>query len=267
MIEKPRPWCGHGLHRRCGGFTLMELLVVIVIITVMLLILVPSLTAARRNARLTVCASNLGQIGRAIHTYAVDMEGMLPYGPKAAPTSIADFYVVDGMVTTQLSLLGSGAPVGIGLLLDGYLDHRHEIVFCTDSDQPVDTTRELDRFGRTQSLSGYFYRHGSNTLASLSTPRSTWDDHTRLADLGTNQDGASIQALLMDQNFVVDPPVPIFNIITRTNHARRLVNTLYVDGRVATLPNEDGHYTATIGSGLHTGPDRILRAFERADTP
>ena len=170
-------------------------------------------------------------------------------------------------MTSQLSLLGSGAPVGIGLLLEGYLGGRHEIVFCTDSDQPFDRQRELDRFGNTQSLSGYFYRHGSNTLTSLTGSREAWDDHIRLADLGLNRQGEPIRTLLMDQNFVVNPPVPAFNIITRTNHQRRLVNALYADGHVEILPNEDGHYNAAIGSGLHSGPEKILQALERADVP
>lgn len=256
-------------RKRLGAhaFSLIELLVVMAIVTTMLALLMPAMAAARRGARLTVCATNLSQIGAGIHTYAADMEGCIPYGPKAEPTSIADFYVVDGMVTSQLSILGNGTPVGIGLLLEGYLAGRGNIVFCTDSDQPVDRQRELDRFGKTQSISGYFYRHGSNTLASLTGSRDAWDDHVRLADLGLNRAGEPVQALLMDQNFVVEPPVPVFGIITRTNHQRRFANTLYADGHIETLPNEDGYYNARIGSGLHSGPDKILQTLERADSP
>jgi len=245
----------------------MELMVVIAITTLMLVLLMPFLTGARRGARLTVCATNLSQIGTGVHTYAADMNGEIPYGPEADPRSIVDFYIVDGMVTSQLSLLGGGTPVGIGLLLESYLDRRYKIVFCTDSDQSFNTAKELERFGRTQSVSGYFYRHGSNTLLSLSGPSGTWDDHIRLSDLGLNRHGEPIQTLLMDQNFVVDPELPVFNIITRTNHRQRMVNALYADGHVETLANQDGQYTVMIGTGLHGAPDRMLEILERADMP
>lgn len=72
-----RPW---------AGFTLIELLVVISIITLLLAISLPVLSAARRVARRTTCASNLRQIGMGFRIYLDDHRQMLP--PAAQQLSV-----------------------------------------------------------------------------------------------------------------------------------------------------------------------------------
>ncbi|MEP0844429.1 MAG: prepilin-type N-terminal cleavage/methylation domain-containing protein [Phycisphaerae bacterium] len=57
------------------GFTLLEVMVVAAIIALLLAILVPSLDSARRQARRTLCASNLAQQARAWHAYLNDNRG------------------------------------------------------------------------------------------------------------------------------------------------------------------------------------------------
>ena len=56
--------------RRHQGFTLIELLVVVAIIALLISILLPSLTQARRAARMVKCQANLNQFGTAHHMYA-----------------------------------------------------------------------------------------------------------------------------------------------------------------------------------------------------
>ena len=66
--------------RKKAGFTLIELLVVVAIIAVLISILVPSLKAAREQAKQVVCLSNLRQVGMIFSYYAEDNKGDVPPG-------------------------------------------------------------------------------------------------------------------------------------------------------------------------------------------
>lgn len=65
--------------RRAGGFTLVELLVTIAIISMLIALLLPALAAARRQAQLIQCASNLRQIGVAYHSHLADNQDYFPF--------------------------------------------------------------------------------------------------------------------------------------------------------------------------------------------
>ncbi len=61
-----------------AGFTLVELLVVIGIIAVLIAILLPALSAAREQAKRTVCTSNLHNWGVACYNFATENKGVFP---------------------------------------------------------------------------------------------------------------------------------------------------------------------------------------------
>lgn len=73
-----------GTHSTVSAFTLIELLVVVAIIALLISILLPSLSAAREQARAVKCMSNLRSIGTGIALYTEHHLGTLP-GPLHPP--------------------------------------------------------------------------------------------------------------------------------------------------------------------------------------
>ena len=61
-----------------GGFTLIEVLVVVAIIALLVAILLPSLRAAREQAKLTVCKANCKQIANVTGEYETEYGGYVP---------------------------------------------------------------------------------------------------------------------------------------------------------------------------------------------
>jgi prepilin-type N-terminal cleavage/methylation domain-containing protein/prepilin-type processing-associated H-X9-DG protein len=81
-------------RRRSGqgkGFTLVELLVVVGIIVVLLGLLVRTFRRSREQASAAVCASNLGQIGKAFLMYAQSNNDKFPYHADWSGTFPADW--------------------------------------------------------------------------------------------------------------------------------------------------------------------------------
>mgnify|MGYP006272966833 FL=1 len=61
-----------------SGFTLVELLVVVAIIALLIALLLPALGRAREAVSLSVCGSNLRQMGVAASTHAAERDGWYP---------------------------------------------------------------------------------------------------------------------------------------------------------------------------------------------
>jgi hypothetical protein len=244
------------------------LLVVIAIIAVLAALLLPSLASVKQAGRRAACLSNLRQIGIAVQAYAHDNDGRIPYGPRAlAFTNPSDFYTSTGAPTSLLSLQ-SGAPVGLGLLLENYLAAQPKVLFCPGADQPIDAEAELAKVGHYQAQGSYSYRHGGNTQLFDSPPGTNAPARLRLDDLGLNRNGRAVRALAIDSLFLCPPNLEIFNVEPRTQHQRRFADILYADGSGASRPNSDGRFTVDLGSypDLYDAFNRILTVLEWADS-
>ncbi|UCG50357.1 MAG: DUF1559 domain-containing protein [Phycisphaerales bacterium] len=260
-----RPNCGIQ-HR--GAFTLVELLTVIAIVAVLMGILVPVLSSARASARKVACLSNLRQIGVAIHSYSDDYSGNIPFGPKAPPfLSPTDFYSSTGAVTSLISLR-TGAPVGLGLLLESYLSSQPTVLFCPDSDQRFITEAELAKVGISQAQCSYYYRHASVTsLFDSGGSPDRLRDRIVSSNLGRNRNGKRVRALAIDTMFLCPGDLAEFNVMPRTHHRQEFANILFADGNVASSRNKDGRFTVDIRnySELRDAYSKILEVLEHAD--
>ncbi len=79
------------------GFTLVELLVVIAIISLLSSILLPTLSAAKKRARMVICLNNLKQLAATHLIYAGDNDGVLCSGNDALSTTPAGW--IEGPIT------------------------------------------------------------------------------------------------------------------------------------------------------------------------
>ena len=249
------------------AFTLVELLIVIAILAILAALLLPSLNSARHKGLKAACLSNLRQIGLAIHAYAGDNNGRIPYGPKAPPfTSAGNFYPSTGAPTSLVSLQ-NGAPVGLGLLLQEHLANQPKALFCPGSDQLVDAAAELARVGTNQAQCSYYYRHAGATNLFDPPNASPPLEHLALDHLGNNRQGLPIRALAMDTLFLCPPDLALFNIKPRTHHRQQFVDILFADGHAVSRPNRNDRFVVDLRNyaEIRDAFNKILGVLEQAD--
>jgi len=245
----------------------VELLVVIAIIAILAALLLPALGRAKADGLRVACVSNLRQIGIAVRNYSMDSGGQIPYGPVAPPDiNPLDFYTSSGAPTSLLSLEG-GAPVGLGLMLQGALASEPKVLFCPGRDQPLNEDAQLAQVGVGQAQSSYYYRHAGNTNLFDSPATTFVPEHLLLDNLGNNSLGQPIRALAMDTQFLCPAPLAVFGVNPATHHQQKLVNILFSDGHVATRQNKNGVFTVNLSlADLEDSFSMIMNVLEQADS-
>ena len=187
------------------GFTVIELLVVIGIIVILAAILLPVMLHVRESARRTQCASNLGQLGKALGMYASDCDGEIP----------SDFGMIHNMMWRD-----DMGPVGQGRLMP-YVNNMS--VFYCPSASDLTEGKWAKGWGLWHvgglgagAWSSYEYRNG------CAPPTTTLDENEG-------------RAMMMDHNYAG----PYGCEMISTSHGEDVVNVLFADGHVKRYPNRD----------------------------
>ena len=177
------------MSRRTTRFTLIELLVVIAIIAILAAMLLPALQQAKRQAKLTICATNVDQLGKGLFGYAVDHDRQYP--------NAGHWYYFAQMLYMQyepipLARQPDNGHQNLGLLkAEGIIDLHSPVYNCPlqensylkyqgdDNALPVSgqSLKPADAWMETQDKrSGYLRRRGTEVNASDTMRLSERDD-------------------------------------------------------------------------------------------
>jgi prepilin-type N-terminal cleavage/methylation domain-containing protein/prepilin-type processing-associated H-X9-DG protein len=151
------------------GFTLIELLVVIAIIAVLMGILMPSLRAAREQAKRSVCMGNLKQIHLAMVMYADTYDQKVPPSSFTGGRDSMPWQTYNAYSVTTSQEYGQhimSGPRNLAYLYEAKLVGDAEIFYCPDAQHII-----------TSPHGEYRSRHDSYSDAAHPWPWNTIGDH------------------------------------------------------------------------------------------
>ena len=166
---------------RRSAFTLIELLVVVSVIALLMSILMPSLRAARDQAKKVKCMANLHAVGVALFSYADDNRQELPgyqtigqYGYRVAPGRKTDpngppeAWGVQSVLEsgTAPKILPNGLARAIPVDKPLYLPSDSKVWLCPANPGLWGREDEWKDWGN-----GYAYRQNSSGVPSADNPR------------------------------------------------------------------------------------------------
>lgn len=214
------------------GFTLIEMLVVITILLILLGVLIPSLTAARENAKRGACRNNLKQVGLAFISYASDREGWFPLKNGGKPV-----YSVDAQGN---AFLGGEFPFtqhGRLLFSGGYM--RTPAIWVCPSDKGEKSATGTQLTVKPASSTG-FDVSGAGAFASQGNC-----SYMYIAGYGDKfyypkgpADPTMFVVLLDEANLSENgsrTPGEMPDIEADDNHGAKYRNVLYADGHVGAI--------------------------------
>ena len=164
--------------RQRGGFTLIELLVVVAIIATLLAILLPSLGAAREQAKQTLCLSNLKQTGMGFTYYSDDQNETYPAAIDPADPN--------GSNPTVWLWMGRGFRDFVGPYLVPDINAENPSVLVCPSDKT-----DPDVFERTSFSYSLSFYHSVNQINDLSGVADTYGTGGNTKALRENPIGQS----------------------------------------------------------------------------
>jgi len=241
-----------------NGFTLIELLVVIAIIALLVSILMPSLAKARSLAKQATCAVHVNNQLKAVVLYASEFDDRIPHGTNSGP-----LYGIPFMPSTNEvadNQIWSGTEYNAhGVLILATLPQPY-MVFCPDDPSPnpkEDLPRALAaELGSEEVRCSYMYRQ----LDGQEDAKSPKSD--RLSNLGKNNRGQKVSALIMDMNNrMTDMGNPV-----RVNHGGLKVSVGFIDTHVLILDNKNEDLSIRADQGFMGVTGRLDEILEYADS-
>jgi prepilin-type N-terminal cleavage/methylation domain-containing protein len=139
-------------HSTTTGFTLIELLVVIAIIAILASLLLPALSKAKEQAKMTACLNNLKQLGLAMNMYDNDNRDYMAY-PDWGNAYAGWLYTGTNDTVPQINPQNPQAPYSLGLwwpYIKTINGNVSQTFYC-----PSDTTNTVYWAKRMDKLSTY----------------------------------------------------------------------------------------------------------------